>query len=93
MSRWANTRAGRWGARQDEIDAAAEALRASLQSNPRQLVENILYRYAVCQKVSARMISHPGDTPAALEFVANFYGVPVETVEECISVEALETGK
>lgn len=93
MSRWGATRAARWGAQQDERDQVEAARRASLQSNPHQVVENILSRALVCAEVERRLVSHPGDTPAAIEFVATRWGIPVETVQECISVEALETGK
>jgi hypothetical protein len=66
---------------------------AANQRNPRAIVENILSRASVCQQVAARMVTNPGDTQGAINFVAEAIGVPRETVLECLSIEALETGQ
>lgn len=71
-----------------------EAMRlASLKSNPRQVVENIISRALIVAEVSRQMLSNSGDTPAALQAVAARWCIPVETVQECISIDTLETGK
>ncbi len=38
------------------------------------------------------MITHPGDTDAAIQFVADTIGSTPEIVRECLSIEALESG-
>lgn len=91
--RYPSTKAGRARARQVQSDHREASRLASLKAYPRQIVENILSRMSICQQVAARMVSHPGDTDAAIQFVAEKVGVPRETVRECLSIEALESGQ
>jgi hypothetical protein len=91
--RHATTRGARASARRTAADFR-EALRlTAIQRNPRSVVENILSRAMLVAEVSRRMLSHPGDTDAAIEHVAARWGVSVEIVRECMSIEALESGQ
>lgn len=93
MARWPATRIGQWRARQAASDQREHERRVFLQRNPRFIVENITSRQSVCVQVAQRMVNQPGDMPAAIAFVAERIGVPPETVQECLTVEALESGQ
>jgi hypothetical protein len=92
------TRAGRWGQRQDERNAREAKRRVLIQSNPRQIVENIQSRQSIALRVASYML-HLGRIGAegslrdkAVDHVSDLVGVPREIVLECLSIEALETG-
>jgi hypothetical protein len=85
--RFVRTRGQRSSLRWSEVESREADRRALLKSNPRIVLENVLSRYSVCMQVADRMVSHPGDTPAAIEFVAERVGVPVEIVRECVALE------
>lgn len=88
------TRAGRWGQRQDAQDQREANRRATLQTNPRQIVEHIQSRQSVALRVASYML-HLGRVGAegsirdqAIDHVADLIGVSREIVLKCLSIEA-----
>lgn len=93
---YSRTRAGRWGHRQDAQHQREAKRRASLQTNPRQIVENIQSRQSVALRVASYML-HLGRVGAegsirdqSIDHVADLIGVSREIVLECLCVDEVK---
>ena len=68
--------------------------RALLKANPRLVLENVLSRKSVSDQVARQLLLNPeAGRAAAVQVIADRVGVPADVVEECIAIEALETGQ
>jgi len=80
--------------RRAEINVREAQRLASIKTNPRQIVENILSRQSVCMQVSRELLNnHEAGLDAAVAAIAEKTGYPPEVVRECWSIEVLETGQ
>jgi len=92
--RFVRTRGQRSSLRWSEIESREADRRALLKSNPRIVLENVLSRKSVSDQVARQLIANPeAGRAAAVKVIADRVGVPVDVVEECIAIEALETGQ